>query len=48
MTTLIDYYALPKETPGMDLSNGGGEASVIGIESAVNRDVGEPNLRFHL
>ncbi len=48
VTTLIDYYALPAETPGMKLAAGCGEMHVRDIEAAVNEDIGEPNLRFHL
>jgi hypothetical protein len=49
VTTMLDYYELPKETPGVETSKGSLYDIVEYIESAVERDMCEPdNLIFNL
>ena len=48
VTTMFDYYGLPKDTPGMVERHGDIFAFVEQIEQRVNEDIGRPNCRFHL
>lgn len=50
VTTMIDYYRLPKNTPGMaDRPSGTPERRVRHVELAVTKHFGSPgNLRLHL
>ena len=46
VTTMLDYYALPSDTPGMGSGGGGGDIyqKVQQIEAAIQEDIGVPNL----
>ena len=44
ITTMLDYYGLPSETPGMDLEYGMDiDRRVTMIEDKIQEDMGEPN-----
>ena len=45
VTTMLDYYALPSDTPGINSGNGGDiYQKVQRIENAIQEDIGVPNL----
>ncbi|MCL2017122.1 MAG: DUF4276 family protein [Defluviitaleaceae bacterium] len=48
ITTMFDYYALPNETPGVKNATGSLYEKIQHIESAVNTDLGLPNVFFNL
>lgn len=47
VTTMFDYYAMPKETPGINSSDSDIFERIEKIENAVNCDIGSPNCKFH-
>ncbi len=48
VTTMIDYYALPPETPELSDSVGDANVKARRVEEAIKKDIGEPNLFVHL
>ena len=45
VTTMLDYYGLPEETPEKRTNHGGDiYCHIQGIENAIGRDIGESNL----
>ena len=45
ITTLIDYYALPKDVPGMKSRKGSPEARVVHVEKAIADQFNDRRLR---
>ena len=48
VTTMFDYYAMPKNTPGIDCQEWDIFKRMGVIEAAVSADIGELNCKFHL
>ena len=48
VTSMLDYYQLPKETPGMNQRSGDLYADITMIERAVEADVNRTNLHVNL
>ncbi|MBR3318822.1 MAG: DUF4276 family protein [Atopobiaceae bacterium] len=48
VTTMIDYYGLPKDAPGLDKSTGNTQQAIIEVEDAIGGDINEPNLLPYL
>lgn len=48
ITTMFDYYALPKQTPGLDKTDRDLYKHITEIEAAVENDIGMRNLNFNL
>ena len=48
ITSMFDYYALPKDFPGLDCTFADPYKRIAHIEAAVNADLGFSNLRFNL
>ena len=48
ITTMFDYYQMPKDTPGIDCSEPDIYKRMEIIEAAVNQDIGHSNLIFNL
>ena len=49
ITTMLDYYGLPKDTPGLDTAHGNLYERINHIELAIAADLGNlPNLIFNL
>lgn len=48
ITTMLDYYGLPNDVPGVATASGSLYAIVEHIEAAVEKDLGIPNLHFNL
>lgn len=48
VTTMFDYYALPKETPGIENNDANVYRRITAIESEIERDLGLPNCFVHL
>ena len=44
VTTLIDYYGLPADFPGLDSSKGDAQQKVKELETAFAADINEPNF----
>ena len=45
VTTMLDYYGLPEETPGKRINHGGDiYCHIRGIEDAIGQDINAPNL----
>lgn len=47
VTTMIDYYAMPPETPGLDSSYMDLMERIAFVERAVTEDIGETNCSFN-
>lgn len=48
ITSMFDLYQLPSDTPGYSNKLPNHVQWALAIEDAVNKDIGEPNLRFNL
>lgn len=48
VTTMLDYYGLPQDTPGYHTEEGDLYQKIEKIETAVCQDIGLPNLHFNL
>ena len=48
VTSMLDYYQLPSDTPGMDQRSGNLYADIVMIERAVEADVNRTNLHVNL
>lgn len=48
ITTMFDYYAMPKNTPGINIQDSDIYSQIKKIEKAINDDIGQPNCNFHL
>ena len=48
VTTMFDYYQMPTDTPAIDSKEPDIYKRMEIIETAVNQDIGHPNLMFHL
>ena len=47
VTTMFDYYAMPKDTPGIDCDEPDIQKRIEIIEEAINSDIQQQNFRFH-
>lgn len=47
VTTMFDYYAMPENTPGIDLQDTDIFNRMDRIEAIINEDVGQDNCKFH-
>ena len=47
VTTMFDYYAMPKDTPEIGLHDPDIYERIGKIEEAINRDIGQANCMFH-
>ena len=47
VTTMFDYYAMPKNTPGIDNQDPDIIKRIETIEAAINSDIGMRNCSFH-
>lgn len=48
VTSMLDYYQLPSDTPGMDQRSGNLYADIVMIERAIEADVDRTNLHVNL
>ena len=48
ITSMLDYFMLPTDTPGMDLQRADTYQHVAEIENAINNDVGSANCHANL
>lgn len=47
VTTMFDYYAMPKDTPGIECQDTDLIQRMRTIESKIDTDLGLPNCKFH-
>ncbi len=47
VTTLLDFYGMPTETPGIDHQETDIYTKIQTIERIIEEDIGMPNLNFH-
>lgn len=48
VTSMLDLYGLPKDTPGYSAQQQSHYDWAVAIEAAVNKDIGTQNIRFNL